>query len=335
MPDPVVLTGASGFIAKHIARQLLEEGHAVRATLRSLGRAEEVRAAVLPGLPEDAARRLTFAEADLTSDRGWAQALSGATALLHTASPFPTAQPRDPQEIIRPAVEGTRRALLAAADAGVTRVVLTSSVAAIAHPGPPEVKDESDWLDPHAPGTTAYDASKALAERAAWEIAGARGLRLTAINPSLVLGPLLDRQSGTSVGIVRRLLAGKDPAIPRLNVSAVDVRDVARLHVLALSTPESEGERVIASAGLLPMPEMARALSRAFPDRRIPTRVAPDWLLRALALVMAELRDVTPHLGRRDVVSNAKATRLFGLRFIPPEDALLASAQSLIEKGLA
>jgi dihydroflavonol-4-reductase len=150
----------------------------------------------------------------------------------------------------------------------------------------------------------------------------------------VVLGPLLDRQSGTSVGIVQRLLAGRDPLVPQLNVSAVDVRDVARLHVQALSTPQSEGERIIASAGLLPMPDMARALKRAFPDRRIPTRVAPDWLLRALALVMADLRDVTPHLGRRDMVSNDKARRLFGMEFIPPEEALLASARSLLGKGL-
>ncbi|TNC70315.1 NAD-dependent epimerase/dehydratase family protein [Rubellimicrobium roseum] len=341
MPEPVppgalvVLTGASGFIAKHIARRLLEDGHAVRATLRSPSREAEVRAAVLPGLPPEAEGRLTFATADLTADAGWAQAMEGAQALLHTASPFPLNQPRDPEVLIRPAVEGTRRALTAAADAGVRRVVLTSSVAAIVNPGSREMRDESTWLDLEAPGVTPYYASKALAERAAWDLARDRGLRLTAINPSVVLGPLLDRQSGTSVALVQRLLRARDPLVPRLNFAAVDVRDVAAMHVRALALPATEGERVIASAGLLPMPEMARILKRAYPDRRIPTREAPDWLIRALALALPDMRTAASFLGGRDLVSNAKARRLFGMDFIPPEEALLASARSLIEQGLA
>lgn len=331
---PVVLTGASGFIAKHVARRLLEDGHAVRATLRSPSREGEVRDAVLPGLPPEAAHRLTFARADLTSDEGWPEAMAGASALIHTASPFPQAQPTDPQEVIRPAVEGTRRALNAAADAGVTRVVLTSSVAAIRHPGPPEVQDERDWLDPEAPTSTPYDASKALAERAAWDLARERGLRLTAINPSLVLGPLLDRQSGTSVGLVMRLLRGRDPVTMNINLSAVDVRDVALMHVRALSLPATEGERIIASAGLLPLPEMARVLKRAFPDRRIPTLAAPDWLVRLLAPVVPDLRDAAAYLGRKDLVSNDKARRLFGMEFIPPQEAALATARDLLARGL-
>jgi dihydroflavonol-4-reductase len=334
-PDaPVVLTGASGFIAKHIARRLLEDGYAVRATLRSTARAEEVRAAVLPGLPEEAASRLTFVQADLTSQAGWPEAMAGASALLHTASPFPLVQPRDPLELIRPAVDGTRRALNAAANAGVTRVVLTSSVAAIVPPGSREMRDESHWIDPDAPGITPYYASKALAERAAWDLARDRGLRLTSINPSMVLGPLLDRQSGTSVDLVARLLKGKDPMVPRISLSAVDVRDVARMHVEALSRPETVGERIIASSALLPMPEMARVLKEALPDRRIPTRAAPDWAVRLLGLVMPDLRTAAKFLGGRDLVSNEKARRLFGMEFITAEEALLASARSLIEKGL-
>ena len=338
LPDPsspVVLTGASGFIAKHIARRLLEDGYAVRATLRSPSREGEVRDAVLPGLPPEARDRLSFAQADLLSDEGWPEAMVGASALLHTASPFPLSQPKDPQDLIRPAVEGTRRALLAAAEAGVTRVVLTSSVAAILNPGSREMRDETTWLDPEAPGVTPYYASKALAERAAWDIAHGRSLRLTTVNPSVVLGPLLDRQSGTSVGLVSRLLGAKDPMVPRLNFSVVDVRDVAAMHVLALALPQTEDERIIASAGLLPMPEMARLLKEAFPDRRIPTREAPDWLIRALGLVMPDMRAAAAFLGGRDLLSNDKARRLFGMDFIPPGDALLASARSLIEKGLA
>lgn len=334
MTGPVVLTGASGFIAKHVARRLLEDGHAVRATLRDPARAGEVRDAVLPGLPPGAGDRLTFAGADLSSDAGWPEALAGASALIHTASPFPQNQPRDPQEIIRPAVEGTRRALTAAVRAGVTRVVLTSSVVAIVQPGRTRTFDESDWLDPDAPGVAAYDASKVLAERAAWEIARTEGLRLTTIHPSLVLGPLLDAQSGTSVGLVKRLLQGKDPAVPRLNFSVVDVRDVARMHVQPLSVPATEGERLIASSGYLPWPEMARILHRAYPGRRIPTRVLPDWVVRVLGRFNADLRGAAAFLGREDRVANDKARRLLGLEFIPPEQALLASAESLIARGV-
>jgi dihydroflavonol-4-reductase len=173
-----------------------------------------------------------------------------------------------------------------------------------------------------------------LAERAAWDLARDRGLRLTSINPSMVLGPLLDRQSGTSVGLVARLLKGQDPMIPRLSFSAVDVRDVARMHVEALTRPETEGERIIAAAALLPMPEMARILKEALPDRRIPTRVAPDWAVRLLGLVIPDLRTAAKFLGGRDLLANDKARRLFGRDFIPAEQALLASARSLIEKGL-
>ena len=308
-PRPVVLTGASGFIAKHVARCLLEDGHAVRATLRSPARA------------------------DLLSDDGWAEAMAGASALIHTASPFPQNQPRDRDELIRPAVEGTRRALRAAADAGVGRVVLTSSVAAIAHAGPPDRKDEKDWNDPDR--ATPYEASKTLAERAAWDLSRERGLRLTTINPSLVLGPILDIHSGTSVGLVLRLLRGRDPLVPCLNFSGVDVRDVALLHARALGLAATEGERIIASAGLLPMPEMARVLARAFPGRRIPTRQAPDLLIRAMGLLLPDMRAAAAFLGRPREVSNDKARRLFGIEFIPPEEALLATARSLVEKGLA
>lgn len=340
MPDPVsagalvVLTGAGGFVAKHIGRRLLEDGYALRATLRSPGKAEEVRAALLPGLPSEAADRLSFAKADLLSDAGWPEAMAGAKALVHAASPFPPVQPRDPHEVLRPAIEGTRRALRAADQAGIRRVVLTSSVSAIRHPGPPEVQDERDWLDPDVPGTSPYDASKALAERAAWDLARERGLHLTAICPALVLGPLLDEHVGTSAGLVQRLLRGV-PLVPQVNVSVVDARDVALMHARALALPATAGERIIAAAGYLPAPAMARVLRAAYPGRRIGTRPAPDWILRLLAPMVPGLNGATAYLGRRDIVSNAKARALFGLDFIPPEEALLATAESLIAKGLA
>lgn len=340
MPDPippgalVALTGASGFLAKHITRRLLEEGYAVRATLRTPSREGEVRSAVLPGLKPDAGNRLTFITADLLRDAGWDQAMAGAQALMHTASPFPLTGPRDPQDLIRPAVEGTRRALEAAAAAGVKRVVLTSSVAAVIHPSSPDAPDESDWADPDAPGAWAYSRSKTLAERAAWEMAEAKGLDLTTINPGWILGPLLDAQSGTSVALVQRFLKGQDPMVPDFGFPIVDVRDVVLAHVRALQDPSHAGERIILAAGTLSMPEMTRLLKETYPDRKIPTRIAPPLLVRLLGLIMPEMRQLVPQLGHRQRVSNAKARQRLGIEFIPPEEALRATAKDLIRLGL-
>jgi dihydroflavonol-4-reductase len=334
-PALVVLTGASGFLARHVTRRLLEDGYRVRATLRAPAREAEVRAAVLPGLPPDAGEHLAFARADLDADEGWAAAMSGAEALIHTASPFPMAQPRDRDALVRPAVGGTRRALDAAAAAGMTRVVLTSSVVAIRHEGPPALQDETHWADPDAPTTTPYARSKTLAERAAWDLARDRGLRLTVINPGFILGPLLGGAAGTSADLVARLLKARDPMLPNLDFMAVDARDVAAAHVLALSRPATAGERIAAVAGALSFPAMARVLKAAYPDRRIPTRIAPDWLIRLMSLAVRDLRAAVPLLGRPQAVSNAKARALLGIDFIPPEEALRATARDLIAQGLA
>jgi dihydroflavonol-4-reductase len=334
-PALVALTGASGFLARHVARRLLEDGYRVRATLRTLSREGEVRAAVLPGLAPDAGERLSFARADLGADEGWAEALDGCEALIHTASPFPLARPRDRDALVGPAVGGTRRALEAAALAGASRVVLTSSVVAIRHEGPPAVQDEADWADPEAITTTPYARSKTLAERAAWDLARERGLQLTVINPGFILGPILGGAAGTSAELVGRLLKGRDPMLPNLDVMAVDARDVAAAHVLALSRPATAGERIAAVAGDLSFPGMARILKATYPERRIPTRVAPDWLIRALSLAMRDLRAAVPLLGVPQAVSNAKALALLGIEFIPPEEALKATARDLIARGLA
>lgn len=328
---PVVVTGGSGFLAKHIIRLLLSEGRSVRATLRTPSRADEVRAAAAPG----AGHRLTFATADLGTDAGWTEALAGAGALIHAASPFPMVQPADPDALIRPAVDGTRRALNAAADAGVMRVVLTSSTVAVLRHDAAGVQDEASWAALEGPAATPYVRSKVLAERAAWEVAVARGLALTAINPGLILGPLLDAGSGTSADLVARIMRGRDPFMPDLRFEAVDVRDVALAHVRALERPASAGLRILAVSGSTSMPDMARTLKAAHPDRRIATRRAPDWLIRAAALVQRDLRPALPFLGRSSKVSNARAREVLGIDFIPVDDALRATAESLLRFGLA
>ncbi|OZA13997.1 MAG: dihydrokaempferol 4-reductase [Rhodobacterales bacterium 17-64-5] len=333
MPETVLLTGVSGFIAKHVALKLLNAGYDVRGTVRRLDRADEVRSAVAPHLTAGAGT-LSFVQADLESDAGWDDAVRGVSAVVHTASPFPIAQPKDENVLIRPAVEGTERVLNAAAAAGVTRIVLTSSTVAVFDEGRhQDLQDEANWCDLDLPSTSAYAKSKTLAERKAWEIAKAKGLQLTTINPGVVLGPPLDEHYGSSMELVERIMKGKDPAMPDLGFAAVDVRDVAEMHLRALQKPETAGKRYLATAGSLTMPEMGRILKDAYPTRRIPTMIAPLILLRVMALFDAQLRAIVPNIGKHPKVSNARAVKDMGMMFTAPKAALLASADWLEKHG--
>lgn len=330
----IVLTGITGFIAKHVALTALNRGLTLRGTLRAAHRADEVRAALRPHLADPSALdRLSFQVADLDSDEGWSQAMSGATALIHTASPFPLAMPRDEGALIRPAVSGTTRVLRAAHAAGIGRVVLTSSVAAVIDPAKDRVQDESDWCDPDLKGTSAYTRSKLMAERAAWDIARETGMALTVINPGFVLGPPLDSHFGSSLGLVERLLKGKDPMVPRLGFPQVDVRDIAEMHLRALERPQTAGRRYIGSGGSLTLVEMARIIKAEYPTRRIPTREAPYVVMRLMALVDPAVRAVLPMLGKVERVSVAAAERDLGMSFVPAREALLASARWLVDNG--
>jgi dihydroflavonol-4-reductase len=330
-----LITGVSGFIAKHIALRFLQAGWAVRGTLRSMDRAEEVLAALRPHLQDKALARLSFAKADLTSDIGWDEAAQGAHVLIHTASPFPLAQPKDPADLVRPAVEGTLRALRAAYRAGLRRAVVTSSTVAVINENRHGVQDEDDWCDLTAPGTTAYAMSKTMAERAAWEFVAkeAPDLQLTCINPGFVLGPPLDKHFGTSMNVVRRLLHGRDPMLPMIGFVCVDVRDVAEMHLRAVLQPETAGKRYLAAAGSMTMPDMGLVLKSAYPHRRIATRAAPMLLLRVLAMFDPAVRGILPQIGQIAQVTNARAVREMGMRFIEPADALRASADWLISQN--
>jgi dihydroflavonol-4-reductase len=333
MSETVLLTGVSGFIAKHVALKLLNAGYNVRGTVRRLDRAAEVHDALQPYLTENAGQ-LSLVQADLEADAGWAEAMAGIAALVHTASPFPIAQPKDPAEVIRPAVEGTERVLKAAAAAGISRVVLTSSSVAVLNEQKPDaLQDEADWCDTSLPTTTPYAKSKTLAERAAWEIARARGLKLTTINPGLVLGPPLDEHYGSSLGLVERFMKGKDPMLPPMGLPIVDVRDIAEMHLRALQRPETEGRRYIGASGTMAFVDMGRTLKAAYPTRRIPTREAPKALVRFLSLFDPAIRSILPKLGHLERVSNARAVSEMGMEFIAPKAALLASADWLVKHG--
>lgn len=342
----VLVTGGSGFVGVHCIVALLREGYRVRTTVRSIARADEVREMVRRGGADPAA--VEFVEADLMHDDGWPAAVADATYVLHVASPFPVRQPKDADELITPARDGALRVLRAARDAGVRRVVLTSSFAAIGY-GHDVSRPftEDDWTDLTQPGLTPYVQSKTVAERAAWEFVeregatpdrdGAPPLELSVVNPVPVFGPALGRDLSTSVEVLRGLLSGRVPAVPNGSTTGVDVRDVADLHLLAMRHPDAAGERFLAVAGdPINFPDLARLLrDRLGADADgVPTRVLPNWLVRVGALFSSDLRAILPQLRRRQGASHEKATRMLGWNPRSTEDSIVASARSLVELGL-
>ena len=336
----VLVTGGSGFIASHCILQLLNAGYRVRTTVRSLDREASVRAMLRVGGTE-AGDKLTFAVADLISDAGWPQAAAGCDFVLHVASPFPLGVPRHEEELIIPARDGALRMLRAARDAGVQRVVLTSSFAAIGYGQKPTQRPftEENWTDPDGADLTAYVKSKTLAERAAWDFAAREGgaLELAVVNPVAVFGPVLGPDYAASIQLVQRMMDGKIPGLPRLSFGVVDVRDVADLHLRAMTNPVAKGERFIATAGdFMTVQAIAQLLRSRLgaAAARVPTRVLPDWLLRLVALVDPSVRQIIPELGKLKNATSAKAGRVLGWRPRSSEDAIIASADSLLRLGL-
>lgn len=317
-----LVTGASGFIGKRITKELLDNGYQVRASVRSDVRREQIKE-LFPKAQID------FVNLDLTKDDGWEQALVGVDVLLHTASPFPSTQPKDPQVLIRPAVDGTLRALSAAQKAGVKRVILTSSCAAIYKDSSKpamQPSNEENWTDPDADFVTAYEASKTLAEKAAWEfVSNHRDMQLTTVNPSLVLGAPLDEHYGTSLEVVEQVLDGM-PLIPNLDMPVVHVDDVAFMHVAAIDNEATFGERLVANAGVLTMPEVLKTIAAAHPEVKIRSRIAPDWIIKLLARFVPMLKSITSNLDRSVDVDASKAAKIMGFEFIEARQALLDSA---------
>ena len=339
MVTRVLVTGGSGFLGVHTIVQLLAAGYAVRTTLRNLQREAEVRAMIREG-GVNAHDGLTFVAADLDGDRGWAEAAADCEYVLHIASPFPMKVPKHEDELIAPAREGTLRVLRAARDAGVKRVVVTSSFAAVGYGQDPSMTqfDESNWSNLDA-DLAPYVKSKTLAERAAWDyMAGAGGpLELAVVNPVVVLGPVLGPDVSTSVRIIQRLMDGSVPGCPDLKFGVVDVRDVADLHLRAMTNPAAAGQRFLAVAGdFLSMQEIARILKTRLgaAAKRVPTRVLPNWLVRAAALADPSVKQILPELGKYKNAGSDKAKRLLGWAPRSNEEAIVATATSLIRLGL-
>jgi nucleoside-diphosphate-sugar epimerase len=336
----VLVTGGSGFIGSYCILQLLEAGHLVRATVRNLQREPDVRA-MLRQAGADPGDRLSVFAADLESDAGWRDAVAGCEFVLHVASPFPMGVPKHEDELIVPARDGALRVLRAAREAGVKRVVLTSSFAAIGYGHEPAEKpfDEASWSDPNGPSVTPYVKSKTLAERAAWDFVAREGgeLELSVINPVGVLGPVLGPDYSTSILLVQRLMDGAMPGCPRLCFGIVDVRDVADLHIRAMANPSARGERFLAVSGdFLWMVEMARVLKARLGDRarRVPTRQLPNWLVRLASFTDPAVKQILPELGKAKNATSRKARSMLGWQPRSAEDAIVDTAESLLRLGL-
>ncbi len=340
MSNPILVTGGSGFIGSHCILQLLAAGHQVRTTVRSLKREGDVRAMLKEGgaAPGD---RLSFFAADLENDAGWPEAVAGCEYALHVASPFPASVPKHEDELIVPAREGALRVLRASRNAGVKRVVLTSSFAAIGYGQEPRQKpfDETNWTDPNASDVLPYAKSKTLAERAAWDFIAKEGgnLELSVVNPVGVFGPVLGPDYSTSILFVQRMMDGAVPGCPKLYFGAVDVRDVADLHMRAMTERAAKGERFLAVAGdFISVLDMAQILKRRVgaAAKRVPTRELPNWLVRVAALRDPAVKQILPELGKRKNATNEKAKRLLGWAPRSSEESIVATAESLVRLGL-
>ena len=337
----VLVTGGSGFVGVHTILQLLAAGHEVRTTVRHPERNKDVLAMLREG-GAPSADRLSFFTADLTQDAGWGEATAGCDYVLHVASPLSSSVPRDENELIIPARDGTLRVLRASREAGVKRVVITSSTAAVAYGHKPQSQpfDESNWtnLDGGAE-VQPYVKSKTLAERAAWDFIAKEGggLELSVVNPVGIFGPVLGPDFSGSIGIFKALLDGAMPAVPKIYFGLVDVRDVADLHLRAMTSPAAKGERFIAVAGeTLSILDIAKVLRRTMGTSaaRVPRWEAPNWLVRLAATRVPLLRDALAQLGKVRRCSGAKARNALGWTPRGNEEIITSTAESLIKLGL-
>lgn len=336
----VLVTGGSGFVGVHCILALLNAGYRVRTTVRSGKREADVLAMLKIG-GIDAGDALSFAYADLMADAGWPEAVAGCRYVLHVASPFPPDVPKHEDELIIPAREGALRVLRAARDAGVERVVLTSSFAAIGYGQTPVAGHpftEENWTN-LSEKVSAYVKSKTLAERAAWDFIGSQGgaLELAVVNPVGIFGPVLGPDLSTSTQFIKRLLDGQVPGLPRMVFGVVDVRDVADLHLRAMTNPAAKGERFLAVSGeFMTMLEIAQTLRARLGNAalRVTTRVLPNWLVRLVGLFDGQAAQIVTELGKARNATGAKAMRMLGWAPRAREDALVATAESLIRLGL-
>jgi nucleoside-diphosphate-sugar epimerase len=336
----VLVTGGTGFVGIHAILQLLQKGYQVKTTLRSLKRKADIIAMLQTG-GISSFEHLVFVEADLTKDDNWDEAVKDCTYVLHIASPIFLALPKDENEMIRPAVDGTLRVLKAARDAGVKRVVMTSNFGAVgySHKDPHIPITEIEWTDPNEKGLSSYNKSKVMAERAAWDFMQREGgdLELSVINPVGIFGPALGADLSSGFELVKNLIDGTMKAIPKLSLNIIDVRDVADLHIRAMTSPDAKGQRFLALAGgKISLPEIALLLKEKMPGiaGKISGKTLPDWLVRIAGLFNPKAKAIASMLKASRNVSNEKARKVLGWKPIANnEEAILFSVESMLKFG--
>jgi nucleoside-diphosphate-sugar epimerase len=337
--DMVLVTGISGFLGGHVALELLRQGYRVRGSVRNLNKADKVRA-TLAAHGADLSR-VEFVALDLLSDTGWEAAVRGCRYVQHVASPFVLEQPKDRNELIRPAVEGTTRAIKSSLAAGVERIVVTSSIAAIVYghaPNRPAPFTEADWTNLAGPLVPAYQESKTRAEQAAWQLVESYGARdrLAVINPSAIMGPLLDDDPGTSGQLLMRLLDGSVPGTPKMTFSVIDVRDVAAAQVAAMQQAEAGGKRFILSDSEMSMFEMAETIRKGYqrPGIKVPRFELPSFMVRIVGLFDRQIRDNVAELDNVRACNGDAGRRLIGRGYIPAPEAILATVRTIYDNGI-
>ena len=335
----VLVTGGTGFVGIHTILQLLQKGYTVKTTLRSLNRKNEVFEMMKNG-GITSFENLSFIEADLTKDDNWDEAVKGCEYVLHIASPIYLKIPKDENEMIRPAVDGTLRVLKAARNAGVKRVVMTSNFGAVgySHKDNTKLITEESWTDPNEKGLSAYNKSKVLAERAAWDFIEKEGvgLELTVINPMAIFGKSLSPALSSGFELLKNMLDGSMKIIPNITLGIVDVQDVADLHIRAMTNPHANGQRFLAlSGGTMSLPQIARLLKNKMPEaaKNVSTKTLPDWAVRITALFSPKAKAIVPLLGINRNASNEKARRILGWKPRTNEEAVLSTVESMIKFG--
>ncbi|NGP17759.1 NAD-dependent epimerase/dehydratase family protein [Devosia aurantiaca] len=330
----ILVTGASGFVAKHLISQLLEAGYEVRGTVRGQAKVPGIWAAV-DALAPGMAGQLELVEADLLGDRGWAEAMVGVDAVMHVAAAILGVEPKDPDIVVRPAVEGTERVLRFAHAAGVKRVIMTSSIATVGY-GHGHVSGKRIYTEAHFTDLAAmrhswsYCMGKTKAERAAWAFAEVNGMELTTIHPGAILGPAIDPEASISLGMVTGLLDGSTPAMPRIGFAISDVRDVAAMHLAALQKPESIGQRYLCTSPFTRYDEVAAILRSAYSDRPITVKSVPDWIIRLMVPFNGTIRQIINDIGNEKHFDGSKGERLLGRPYRTPEEAVLSAAESAL-----